>query len=319
MHMGMAETANGLARKMVSSFEIGGHYTLSDLASVLGVDVQSLGRKGVVSRASSDSLILLINLQKNENATQYIDHLDGSTLFWEGQNKNKFSERYINDGKHDVFVFIRDVIKTPYTYVGRGVPIRQQIIWEPGIPSKIVFELYEYDAISQSKRIRNRESVMETEPLFVPETSRVALTTIRTKQSEYRKKALELWGNSCAVTAVDDSSWLIASHIKPWKESNNDERIDPFNSLVLTPNYDKLFDRGVITFSPESGKIILPDNQSKEMWQNFNRLHIDEGQKLIKLPQKTSEYLAYHNNFVFNFRINDNLSDEEYLESLICH
>ncbi|MDD4573870.1 MAG: hypothetical protein PHR69_06605, partial [Sphaerochaeta sp.] len=34
-------------------------------------------------------------------------------------------------------------------------------------------------------------------------------------------------------------------------------RVDPKNSLILSPTYDKLFDLGLITFKPNSGKIEL--------------------------------------------------------------
>ena len=50
-----------------------------------------------------------------------------------------------------------------------------------------------------------------------------------------------------------------SSHIKPWRESSSQVRIDPNNSLLLSPNYDKLFDRVVISFNPDNGKIILPE------------------------------------------------------------
>ena len=43
------------------------------------------------------------------------------------------------------------------------------------------------------------------------------------------------------------STWiLIASHIKPWRVSNNNERLDVYNGLLLLPNLDKLFDKGYI-------------------------------------------------------------------------
>lgn len=40
---------------------------------------------------------------------------------------------------------------------------------------------------------------------------------------------------------------LTASHIKPWKDSNNDERLDTRNGLTACPTHDIAFDTGLIT------------------------------------------------------------------------
>lgn len=62
----------------------------------------------------------------------------------------------------------------------------------------------------------------------------------------------------CRVTSVDNSAHLRASHCKPWRDSNNEERLDGENGLLLTPSIDHLFDRGFISFQREGGLIISP-------------------------------------------------------------
>ena len=47
---------------------------------------------------------------------------------------------------------------------------------------------------------------------------------------------------------------LLASHIKPWRDSNHQERLDKFNGLLLLANLDKAFDLGFISFD-DSGKV----------------------------------------------------------------
>jgi predicted restriction endonuclease len=42
--------------------------------------------------------------------------------------------------------------------------------------------------------------------------------------------------------------FLIASHVKPWSESNHQERLDVNNGLLHCPNHDDLFDKGYISF-----------------------------------------------------------------------
>lgn len=48
---------------------------------------------------------------------------------------------------------------------------------------------------------------------------------------------------------VSDEHFLIDSHIKPWSQSNNQEWLDVNNGLLLCPNHDALFDKGIIYIS----------------------------------------------------------------------
>ena len=88
--------------------------------------------------------------------------------------------------------------------------------------------------------------VREEEP--VPKVAAVRYG--REGQDEYRKKLLEECP-FCPITMINEETLLIASHIKPWAVSDSKERIDPNNGFILSPLYDKLFDRGYITFSDD--------------------------------------------------------------------
>jgi putative restriction endonuclease len=52
----------------------------------------------------------------------------------------------------------------------------------------------------------------------------------------------------CRITGVNNLAHLRASHCKPWRDSNNEERLHGENGLLLTPTIDHLFDRGFISF-----------------------------------------------------------------------
>jgi predicted restriction endonuclease len=117
----------------------------------------------------------------------------------------------------------------------------------------------------------------------------------RIGQGLYRQEAIRLWG-SCSVTGFSKQRVLVASHIKPWKLSANSERIDPYNSLLLIPTLDKLFDRGYLTFDTK-GKILLSDKITRLDW---DRVHIDESQSLRKLPSETNKFLDYHREYIFD-------------------
>jgi hypothetical protein len=77
----------------------------------------------------------------------------------------------------------------------------------------------------------------------------------RVGQGGFRQKLVLYW-KGCSVTGFKETSLLVASHIKPWSVSNNKERLDPFNGLLLTPNLDKVFDLGLISFD-QTGKIMI--------------------------------------------------------------
>lgn len=321
---GIAESHDGLSRKLVAFLKIGKDYDLDDLARLLGRERTSISGQGVITNARGDAQLLMVTLEKDKYATPgYIDHRSGSTLFWTGQNNLKTVENNLKKGTHDTFVFIQDKRRSPYIYFGRAVPVRSQIIWEKGTPSHIVFELVEYADIQNAevKPAASDEEIRNTPTekyAAATKTEASVVAKVRTVQSIYRDNVLSFWEHKCAVTGVDETSWLIASHIKPWRESSNEERTDPHNSLLLTPDYDKLFDRGVISFSPDTGKIILPEQQSRKMWTNLSKLHIDESVTLRDVPDGVDEYLAYHNKYVYNFTPSDSrTSDEEFVEELI--
>jgi predicted restriction endonuclease len=53
---------------------------------------------------------------------------------------------------------------------------------------------------------------------------------------------------ACRITGVYNLAYLIASHIKPWRHAENDERLHRNDGLILAPQADFLFDRGFISF-----------------------------------------------------------------------
>jgi 5-methylcytosine-specific restriction protein A len=88
---------------------------------------------------------------------------------------------------------------------------------------------------------------------------------------------------------------LRASHIKPWRDSNNFERLDPYNGLPLAPGYDAAFDEGFITFNSIGGIVISEHLSSKHLLQ----LGISRNARIEKLGPRQLAYLEYHRAEVF--------------------
>jgi putative restriction endonuclease len=82
-----------------------------------------------------------------------------------------------------------------------------------------------------------------------------------------------------------------ASHIKPWRESNDEQRLDPSNGLPLVASLDALFDAGLVSFE-SSGRLII---SSKLDLAERKILGITGKQSLKKKPTaETAAYLADH-------------------------
>jgi hypothetical protein len=124
-----------------------------------------------------------------------------------------------------------------------------------------------------------------------PETDKVSLIKTRVGQGEFRDSLLSYW-KGCAVTRYKIPSMLIASHIKPWRVSDNQERLDTFNGLLLTPNLDKAFDNGFISFDA-NGKILI-----SEVLEKPALLGIMDSMK-INFESNHQRYLEYHRELVF--------------------
>ncbi len=158
------------------------------------------------------------------------------------------------------------------------------------------FALKKYTEFLTSRFIDKQEQIVKDEiniiktdaELTITEKERVLLS--RVGQGRFRNELINYW-KGCSISRFYKFDILIASHIKPWNISNNYERLDVFNGLLLLPNYDKLFDKGYISFD-EKGKMLF----SKLITVKERKaLHIDNDLKLFRIENNHIEYLRYHN------------------------
>jgi len=137
-----------------------------------------------------------------------------------------------------------------------------------------------------------QEEEEKIEELTINETEKKQIIKARIGQGEYRRKLLEECP-ICPITTISDDRLLIASHIKPWVKSQNNEKTDPKNGFMFTPTFDLLFDRGYISFTDDK-KIIISPWLSK---MTCSKLNISPNKKYSLLPvEGREEYLDYHRN-----------------------
>lgn len=124
----------------------------------------------------------------------------------------------------------------------------------------------------------------------VSETVRNALVGARIGQGKFRADVLARWNRRCAVTGIALPQILRASHVKPWRDSSNAERLDPENGLPLVANLDALFDARFISFDDE-GAILISSMLEKSVVTML-------GVVALKLTRKPSErmraFLEHH-------------------------
>jgi putative restriction endonuclease len=144
---------------------------------------------------------------------------------------------------------------------------------------------------------------VKKDPLLAAGT-RTAIIQARVGQGIFREKLVTRW-KGCAVTGCTLLSVLRASHIKPWAESTNEERLDEFNGLLLTANLDALFDKGLISFLDDGTMI-----KSDELGSSDIALLFDSwADKKIDLTSEHMVYLKYHRSNVFLGMENENPDD----------
>ncbi len=122
-----------------------------------------------------------------------------------------------------------------------------------------------------------------------------AIVKVRVNQDIFRSRLISKYHGKCCLCGVDNESLLNASHIKPWSESDEREKLDSGNGLLLCPNHDKLFDRGYISFDDE-GNILISDRLTET---NKIFMNVDKRMSVL-VTEDNKEYFRYHRKYCFN-------------------
>jgi hypothetical protein len=127
------------------------------------------------------------------------------------------------------------------------------------------------------------------------DTVRTALITARRGQGLFKQRVMEV-ERRCRITGVENPTHLVASHTKPWRDSNNEERLNGENGLLLTPSIDHLFDRGFISFEDNGRLIVSPVAHTPSL----NRMGVETDRIVSVGPFSEGQrsFLDYHRNAV---------------------
>lgn len=117
---------------------------------------------------------------------------------------------------------------------------------------------------------------------------------VRTGQTKYKRELVQLF-RECPFTHIQDERLLIASHIQPFASCSQAQKYDQDNGLLLSPLYDKLFDRGFITFD-QQGRL------RKTIWlepSEWNKIPLNYSIAALKLTPQRKGYMKFHEDHVF--------------------
>jgi putative restriction endonuclease len=98
----------------------------------------------------------------------------------------------------------------------------------------------------------------------------------------------------CRLTGISEISHLRASHIKPWRKSNDEEKLHGANGLMLSPHIDHLFDLGYLSFEDNGELLISPKLKADVM----NRWDIPTTKNVGEFKKSQAKFLAYHRRYV---------------------
>jgi putative restriction endonuclease len=280
--------------------EIGTGYDRKVLAERWGLGGFQAISRGVFTPRDERQIFLFVTRERLGWMTPYNNFLDGDLLFWDGEKGHGTDDRIVSASRNgeEIHLFYRDHRLTPFTYHGKVVMIRCNRFTDR--PSEFVFNV-----VTIAANLAPAETMqLAEEPADYAVISEAGMNSIdrevTTKsrgiaQRLFRGNLLRLWQGSCAVTSVQEPRVLRSSHIKPWTNSNVQEKVDHFNGLLLVPNLDTLFNERLISFKNDGRIMVSADWRADDR----RRMRITPDLSLREVHPESWPYLEFHRDIKF--------------------
>jgi putative restriction endonuclease len=138
------------------------------------------------------------------------------------------------------------------------------------------------------------------------QAEKLELLKARRGQGLYRAN-LEAIESACRLTGLLDRRHLRAIHIKPWRQSSDEEKLDGCNGLLLSPHLEHLFCRGYISFS-DAGELLVSRYLNPAVLDKWG----------LQLPRyvdsfnpQQCRYLDYHRREIFERHVGGRRKSQE--------
>lgn len=112
---------------------------------------------------------------------------------------------------------------------------------------------------------------------------------VKRKDNKFKEEVKKYYKN-CIVTGTSQKICQVA-HIKPFSESDPEEKYDPNNGLLLRSDIHDLFDKKLLTINPETFELqlkneVLSDEEFKDYLQ-YNG-------KILRIKLESKKYLKIY-------------------------
>lgn len=121
------------------------------------------------------------------------------------------------------------------------------------------------------------------------ETEKEVVIQQRVGQGYFKDLLLQKYGCKCALCGITTLPMLRASHIKSWKASTNNQKLDENNGLLLCAHHDALFDKYLLSFE-DDGKPIISSLIPQEQYESLGINAIP----YINVLEEMKPYLRWH-------------------------
>lgn len=119
-------------------------------------------------------------------------------------------------------------------------------------------------------------------------------TKMRRGKEQFTESLLPLWKSECPLCGIAIRDVLKATPAKPWKDSSDEERLDPFNGVLLCANHSALYTAGYIAFTG-GGRLHISSQISP---QDYDAYRLKKNTKIGVSPEH-APYLRWHKRIVF--------------------
>lgn len=213
-----------------------------------------------------------------------------------GRSSNSAALRLVNFAACDPYI-----INSGRTGMPAGIPVCMPI-WEEFAGDKE--RLFSEAQIIKAKLLNQTiEKTLELTDKDFEGKEREAVIKQRVNQNVFRSMVLSNYEERCAISGINITELLVASHIVPWVDSNPQQKLNPENGICLSSLYDKAFDRGLITISPDDFTICLSsallEYESQDYFDKY--FNCFNGNKMV-MPiehKPNRDFLAYHREKIF--------------------
>lgn len=213
-----------------------------------------------------------------------------------GRSENSAALRLVNFAACDPYI-----INSGRTGMPAGIPVCKPIWDEFANDHERLFN--EAQRIKADFLNQTIEATLHITAKDLEGKERTSVIKQRVNQTVFRTMVLNNYEERCAIIGINIPELLVAGHIIPWANSTPQQKLNPENGICLSALYDKAFDKGLITISPDDYTIRLSSALLEYESQDYYDKHFGCINGIqIKMPiehKPNSDFLAYHRDHVF--------------------